>query len=117
MTKGLRDSLIGAEKLKLAGEPRTGVRRLTRAEYENTMRDLFDLPGLALSGDLPPDGSAHGFDNNSDALDISHVNLAKYVEAVDKTLDLAIATQPQPPTVRKARLSLVQGADSSRTSS
>ena len=109
VTKGLRDSLIGAEKLKLAGEPRTGVRRFTRAEYENTMRDLFDLPGLALSGDLPPDGSAHGFDNNSDALDISHVNLAKYVEAVDKTLDLAIATQPQPPTVRKARLSLVQG--------
>ena len=108
VTKWLRDSLINTEKQKLAGEPRTGVRRLTRAEYENTLRDLFGMPGLALAGDLPPDGSAHGFDNNSDALDISHVNLAKYVEAADKTLDLAIATQPQAPSVRKERLSLVQ---------
>ncbi len=108
MTKWLRTSLVDAEQKKLAGEGRTGLRRLTRAEYENTMRDLFDLPGLALAGDLPPDGSAHGFDNNSDALDISHVNLAKYVEAADKTLELAIATQPQAPTVRKERLSLVQ---------
>ena len=44
---------------------------------------------------LPADGSAHGFDKNSDALDISHVNLAKYVEAADKTLDMAIATQAE----------------------
>jgi hypothetical protein len=108
MTKWLRTSLVGAEQRKLAGEGRTGLRRLTRPEYENTMRDLFDMPGLALAGDLPPDGSAHGFDNNSDALDISHVNLAKYVEAADKALDLAIATQPQAPTLRRERLSLVQ---------
>ncbi len=108
VTTWLRDSLVGAERKKLADEGRTGIRRLTRAEYENTIRDLFDMPGIALSGDLPPDGSAHGFDNNADALDISHVNLAKYVEAADKTLDLAIATQPQAPTVLKERLSLVQ---------
>jgi hypothetical protein len=107
-TEWLRTSLVAAEQIKFAGEGRTGLRRLTRAEYENTMRDLFGMPGLALAGDLPPDGSAHGFDNNSDALDISHVNLAKYVEAADKTLNLAIATQPQAPTLRKARLSLVQ---------
>ena len=106
--KWLRDSLIAAEQKRLADEGRTGIRRLTRSEYENTMRDLFDMPGLALAGDLPPDGSAHGFDNNSDALDISHVNVAKYVEAADKTLDLAIATQPHAPTVRKQRLSLAQ---------
>ena len=106
--KQLGDSLVAAEKVKLGGESRTRIRRLTRSEYENTMRDLFEMPGIALAGDLPPDGSAHGFDNNADALDISHVNLAKYVEAADKTLDLAIATQPQAPTVRKQRLSLVQ---------
>ncbi len=104
----LRDSLIVAEKEKFAGGGRTGIRRLTRSEYENTIRDLFDMPGLVLAGELPPDGSAHGFDNNSDALDISHVNIAKYVEAADKTLDLAIATQPQAPTVRTQRLSLTQ---------
>ncbi len=52
------------------------------------------MPGIALQGMLPADGSAHGFDKNSEALDISHVNLAKYVEAADHALNLAIATRP-----------------------
>ena len=110
VTQWLHDSLLNAEQKKLAGDGRTGLRRLTRAEYENTIRDLFDMPGIALAGDLPADGSAHGFDNNSDALDISHVNLAKYMEAADKTLDMAIATRPQAPTVQKRRISLANPA-------
>ncbi len=105
-TKLLKQSLIKAEQATLAGDGRTGVRRMTRAEYENTVRDLLQMPGIPLQGDLPVDGSAHGFDKNSDALDISHVNLAKYVEAADRTLDVAIATQPLPPTVTKQRISL-----------
>ncbi|MCB1241419.1 MAG: DUF1592 domain-containing protein [Verrucomicrobiales bacterium] len=103
----LSGSLIKAEKARVAGAGRTGVRRLTRTEYENTLRDLFDMPGLALQNLLPADGSAHGFDKNSDALDISHVHLAKYLEAADLTLDLAIATQPKAPTVQKRRISLM----------
>ncbi len=106
VTKWLKESLIKAEQTQMADEVRTGVRRLTRAEYENTIRDLFDMPGIALQGNLPGDGSAHGFDKNSDALDISHVNMAKYVEAADHVLDLAIATQPKAPTVQTRRISL-----------
>ena len=93
--KSLQQSLIEAEKSRGDEAGRTGLRRLTRAEYENTIRDLFDMPGIALQGNLPADGSAHGFDKNSDALDISHVNMAKYVDAADHTLNLAIATQPR----------------------
>lgn len=106
VTDDLRKSLITADRARLEVAGRTGVRRLTRAEYENTVRDLFDMPGIALAGELPADGSAHGFDKNSDALDISHVNLAKYLEAADRILDMAIATRPTPPTVRKRRISL-----------
>lgn len=106
----LKASLIEAERDVRATVPQAGLRRLTKAEYENTVRDLFDLPGIALQGELPADGSAHGFDKNSDALDISHVNLAKYVEAADRTLDMAIATQPTPPTVTKQRISLANPA-------
>jgi len=106
----LKEELIQAEQAQRAGEVRTPVRRLTKAEYENTVRDLFDMPGIALQGELPADGSAHGFDKNSDALDISHVNLAKYMAAADHTLDLAIATQPKPPAVRKQRVSLANPA-------
>jgi hypothetical protein len=102
----LHDTLVRAEQSRRAGEVRTGIRRLTRVEFENSLRDLLELPGIPLQGELPADGSAHGFDNNSDALDISHVNLAKYLEAIDLALDMAIATQPQPPTVVKQRISL-----------
>ena len=106
VTQWLQTALVKAERDKLAAEPRTGLRRMTRAEYENTIRDLFDMPGIALQNDLPADGSAHGFDNNSDALDISHVNLAKFIETADHTLNLAIATQPKAPSSQTQRISL-----------
>ena len=106
VTRSLADTLIAAERARLAAGPRTGVRRLTRAEYESTVRDLFAMPGIRLQDLLPADGSAHGFDKNSDALDISHVNLAKYVEAADHALNVAIATQPEAPKAETVRLSL-----------
>ncbi len=107
--KTLAGTLIAAEKQRFAGEGRTGVRRLTRFEYENTVRDLFDMPGIALQANLPADGSAHGFDKNYDALDLSHVNMAKYVEAADRILDLAIATRPEAPKMQKRRIALTNG--------
>jgi hypothetical protein len=100
-------SLTDAEEARLAASGRSALRRLTRAEYENTVRDLLDLPGAALAALLPPDGSTHGFDKNAEALSLSHVNLAKYIEAADHALDLAIATRPTAPAVRRSRLSLV----------
>jgi hypothetical protein len=109
-TQRLKETLTRIERTRLAGEGRTGVRRLTRAEYENTIRDLFQMSGIPLQGELPVDGSAHGFDKNSDALDISHVNLSKYVDAADRTLDMAIATQRKPPKVTRQRISLANPA-------
>jgi mono/diheme cytochrome c family protein len=109
LLQSLRQSLVAAEA-KPPHAHGTQLRRLTRGEYENTIRDLFDLPGIALQGDLPADGTAHGFDTNSDALDISHVNMAKYVAAADKALEMAIATRPRPPKVQKQRISLATPA-------
>ncbi len=103
LSKGLTDS----EHARLKQKGSTGMRRMTRAEYENTLRDLFDMPGLALQALLPADGTAHGFDKNGDALEISHVNIAKYVEAADYALDLAIATRSKAPASQKVRLSLL----------
>jgi Protein of unknown function (DUF1592)/Protein of unknown function (DUF1588)/Protein of unknown function (DUF1587)/Protein of unknown function (DUF1595)/Protein of unknown function (DUF1585)/Planctomycete cytochrome C len=104
--KWVAEVLVKAEAARRGKDGRTGLRRMTRTEYENTLRDLFDLPGIALRDDLPADGTAYGFDNNSEALDISHVNLAKYLEAADHVLDMAIATRPGAPTVLKQRVSL-----------
>ncbi len=103
--KLLRESLVAAERKSAADVPR--LRRLTRAEYENTIRDLFNMPGIAIAGSLPADGSAHGFDKHPEALDISHVNVKKYLEAADHILDYAIATRPQPPKIQRRRISLV----------
>lgn len=102
---GLSQAIVAAEQSVGSSIPR--LRRLTRTEYENTIRDLFDMPGIALAGNLPADGSAHGFNKHPDALDISHVNIAKYLEAADHILDYAIATRPDPPTISTRRISLV----------
>ena len=106
----LHELLVKAERARSAGEGRTRLRRLTRAEYENSVRDLLDLPGIGLQGELPADGSAHGFDTNADALDISHVNVAKFMEAADRALEMAVATRPTPPAVTRQRISLANPA-------
>jgi hypothetical protein len=106
--KLLQQELVNTEKTSRERDGRTPARRLTRAEYEHTVRDLLALDGIPLQSSLPEDGSAHGFDKNADALDISHVNLAKYVEAATQALDMAIATQPHPPLHQTHRMSLAR---------
>jgi hypothetical protein len=105
-TKALHDDLVAAERAAAARDGKTRLRRLTRGEYENTVRDLFDLPGIQLQIDLPPDGQVNGFDRNADALDLSPVTLGKYLEAADRVLDAAVATRPRAPKPIKQRISL-----------
>ena len=108
LTKQVHADLFAADKARIEREGRTPVRRLTRVEYEHTMRDLLALDGIPLQAGLPEDGSAYNFDKNADALDISHVNLAKYVEAADAALDMAVATQPRPPLRQTHKFSLAR---------
>lgn len=75
---------------------RTVIRRLTREEYENTLRDLFDLPDLEIKEFLPADPKSHGFDNVAHSQSLSHVQIARYLEAADFALDNAINPQPRP---------------------
>jgi hypothetical protein len=59
---------------------RVTIRRLNRAEYRNTLRDLI---GVDFDADtiLPPDDVGYGFDNIGDVLSISPMRLEKFVEA------------------------------------
>jgi len=68
---------------------RPGIRRLNRAEYTNSIRDLLaiDINGDSL---LPADDSRYGFDNNGDVLTLSPLLLEKYVAAARKISRLAI---------------------------
>lgn len=79
---------------------RTAVRRLNRAEYENTVCDLLSIR-TDLKTLLALDGSSAGFDNVSSALQISSFALERYLEAGEKALRVAIANTPQPPLFHK----------------
>ena len=82
LLEDLDAKLVAADKARIAKDGGRAVsRRLTRAEYENALRDLLALPHLEIKELLPADGSRHGFDKVGEALDLSHVQLAKYLEA------------------------------------
>jgi mono/diheme cytochrome c family protein len=83
---------------------RLPLRRMTRKEFENSLRDLLDLPRLDITALLPIDGRVSGYDKIAGGLDISSAHLAAYEEAVEKALDAAIATRSTPPPVFKRRV-------------
>lgn len=74
-----------------------GMRRLTRTEFINTIRDLL-MVDIDLSDLLPADMSASGFDTNAESLHISSHLLESYLAAVDRAIDAAIASEPRPRT-------------------
>ncbi len=66
-------------------------RRLNRAEYNNTIRDLVGLD-LELQELLPADaGGGEGFDTTGNALFISSIHIEKYLAAADRVLDAVFA--------------------------
>ena len=71
-------------------EGRVVLRRLNRVEYENTVRDLFDV-NVSVKEMLPEDTVSHGFDNVGASLNISPVLLERYLEAADAVINEAIA--------------------------
>ncbi|HEV3256869.1 MAG TPA: DUF1592 domain-containing protein [Gemmataceae bacterium] len=74
--------MLGAEAKARAGDPgRVVLRRLSNAEYNNTVRDLTAVD-LQPARDFPVDGAAgEGFTNAGDALVLSPTLLGKYLNA------------------------------------
>jgi mono/diheme cytochrome c family protein len=99
---GLRSDLQRADLARRQADGRAVYRRLNKVEYENTLRDLLSLPQLTVRDLLPEDGRVGGFTKVGGALDLSHVQVGKYLEVADLALDQAIATYPEkPPTFKK----------------
>ena len=66
--------------------PRPGkvtARRLNRAEYNNSIRDLFGLD-LRPADAFPSDEVGAGFDNNGDLLSLSPMLIEKYMTAAEE---------------------------------
>jgi hypothetical protein len=93
----LQQDLLEADRKLLADDGARGVRRMNRTEYENTLRDLLGIPTLSVKEMLPEDGRRHGFDKVPDALELSHIQLSRYLDASNKALRQAVVRQTEPP--------------------
>ena len=99
----LSDQLVAADREKLGGEGRSTRRRLNRHEYEHALRDLLGAPWLQVKEWLPEDGEAHRFNKSGEALDVSHVQLARYLAAAEHALRQVIAPSVEPPATAVTR--------------
>ncbi|MGZ8898704.1 MAG: DUF1592 domain-containing protein, partial [Limisphaerales bacterium] len=101
--KWLSSSLAAADEKRIAKEGRATRRRLNRYEYENALRDLLQAPWLQIRDSLPEDGESERFNKVGDALDMSHVQMARYLAAADYALRQVMAPQAERPEQKVQR--------------
>lgn len=93
--------LLSADQSRQTENGRSTVRRLNRSEYENKLRHLLDAPWLQVADSLPEDGTAHLFNKVGYRLDVSHVQMAKYLETAQEKLRAATNIAAFPTTIEK----------------
>jgi hypothetical protein len=83
---------------QLPADPgRVVIRRLNRAEYNNTVRDLLGV-AFRPADDFPPDVPGHGFDNSGGTLSVSPALVEKYLAAAEKVARAAVfGAEPMKP--------------------
>ena len=95
----LRETLGAHDRELIAREGRATQRRLNGYEYENALRDLLHAPWLQIRGQFPDDGESNRYNKIGDALDVSHVHMARYMAAADYAIRQALTVQHvRPPT-------------------
>jgi hypothetical protein len=100
--KSLAGALTGREQTAARERGRAGLRRLNAYEYENSIRDLLHVPWVQIKNKLPQDGEAHRFNKSGRALDVSHIQLSRYMSSADAAMREAMAAQlVQPPPETK----------------
>ncbi len=100
---GLAAALTTYERAAIAEHGRAGLRRLNAYEYENAIRDLLSIPWVQLKDKLPQDGIANRFNKTGSALDVSHIQMSRYISSADYAMREAIASKltHTEPTVTK----------------
>ena len=95
----VEEGLEGARRAR-QGTIETVLRRLNRAQYAHTIRDLLDLD-IDFAQVLPSDAkSKAGFTNNGAALQASTLHLDTYQQVARQAMEEAIAVGPRPEAVR-----------------
>ena len=104
-TDEARVAFVRALREEVPGVPQrsAGVRRVNRAEYVRSVRDL--LGAVVDPAELPADDPANGFNTGMDALTLSPLAVERFVEAAERVADQAVAVPPAEPPRQ-----LLQGA-------
>ncbi len=71
---------------------RVTIRRLNRAEYNNTIRDLLGVT-FRPADDFPADDVGYGFDNIGDVLSMPPILMEKYLAAAEKVVEESFRTE------------------------
>jgi mono/diheme cytochrome c family protein len=102
-TQSVSTSVIAFEKEVGARDGRAIQRRLNRYEYENALRDLLNVPWAQVKDKLPLDGEAYRFNKSGEALDVSFVQMERYLTAADYAMRQAMSAAFERPenAVRK----------------
>ncbi len=101
--KAVAGPMVKADQARAVSEGRATWRRLNRYEYENALRDLLHAPWLQVKDALPEDGEALRFNKVGDALDVSHVQMARYLAAAEYALREVMASSAGRPETRTER--------------
>ena len=92
----INTDLLASRTAKHGSAQVARVRRLSKVEYANTVRDLFYFKEFK-ADDLPPDDLGYGFNNIADLLSVSPNQLELYLKTAEQAIAQLDATaKPSP---------------------
>ncbi len=92
MSEFLYDELFNFDCTTVHHAGRSTLHRLNRAEYNNTIRDLFGL-NITPADKFPQDDVGEGFDNIGDVLSVPPLLMEKYLDAAEEVAGQVIDTR------------------------
>lgn len=92
MVQFINEELAKFDCAELSRPGRVTLRRLNRAEYNNTIRDLMGVD-FSPAADFPLDEVGYGFDNIGDVLSLSPILMEKYLAAAERIVSQAVLSE------------------------
>lgn len=89
MVQFINAELAKFDCAELSRPGRVTLRRLNRAEYNNTIRDLMGVD-FSPAADFPLDEVGYGFDNIGDVLSLSPILMEKYLMAAEQIVSQSV---------------------------
>ncbi len=104
MVQFINEELAEFDCAELSRPGRVTLRRINRAEYNNTIRDLMGVD-FSAAADFPLDEVGYGFDNIGDVLSLSPILMEKYLAAAERIVSQAVLSELPgcPPLLSESR--------------